>query len=829
MRALLLVSVLGVTGVRAGGPENVAVFANGDSWASLAIANEYCAAREIPPAHVVVLRDLPSFEQVSVNDFREKILIPGLTELERRGLAAQLDYVLYSSDFPTAIEVSADTAGRTFPPVITQPASITGLTFLYKFTLAKNPGYLGLNTNFYYRQPRQGPATPAMSGLDRDKYSAVIAKFQQVTNAFEERRKQDAAGARFTADEQQILRDARAALETFKGQYPARVEARYDLACVLARLGEMDAALAELRAAMDQGWWDMRRAQQDADFRELRERPGFKELMARARDVKFDLWPTSGFRGNVGWIPTGAPVPAKEGVSYLLSAMLACTSGRGMGVSEAIDGLKRSVKADGTRPTGTVYFLENDDIRSTTRDWAFLRAVEKLREVGVSARVERGILPAKRSDVAGLTAGAVDFSWATSESTILPGAICEHLTSCGGMLHEGDPQTPLTEFLRHGAAGASGTVREPYAIQAKFPTAFIHYHYAQGCTLGEAFYQSVAGPYQLLIVGDALCAPWKKRIEVKAPGLSEGMTLRGMVTLKPEATSRDGVAIGQFDLFVNGRRVAIARSGQPLELNTIAFPDGAHTLQIVATGGDALASAGRLTVPVVIRNGTTDLRVEGAPKGEVPWNQSLEFKARAAGAKRIVFRNGARVVGEIGGAEGSLTVDPRVLGQGPVQLQPVAIFDADREHYGEPIRFRVTPPPFLAAKTVPAGKTLANGFHVTREGGTPAVVAKAEGDWLAKAGVQSGTHFILEGWFQVDRDDVYQFQLRGAAGMKVVVDDLLQEWPRGKEWWFVPVPLAKGLHHVRIEGKAGPEAKLDARFGGPGSYRLAGERFQHLE
>ena len=60
------------------------------------------------------------------------------------------------------------------------------------------------------------------------------------------------------------------------------------------------------------------------------------------------------------------------------------------------------------------------------------------------------------------------------------------------------------EFLRHGAAGSSGTVTEPYAIQAKFPTPFIQTVYAHGYTLGEAFYQSVSGPYQLLIVGDAL-------------------------------------------------------------------------------------------------------------------------------------------------------------------------------------------------------------------------------------------------------------------------------------------------------------------------------------
>ena len=66
-------------------------------------------------------------------------------------------------------------------------------------------------------------------------------------------------------------------------------------------------------------------------------------------------------------------------------------------------------------------------------------------------------------------------------------------------MSQGAGQTPLSEFLRFGAAGASGTVTEPYSPSpTKFPSPMIQVHYARGCTLAEAFYQSVSGPYQLL-------------------------------------------------------------------------------------------------------------------------------------------------------------------------------------------------------------------------------------------------------------------------------------------------------------------------------------------
>ena len=93
--------------------------------------------------------------------------------------------------------------------------------------------------------------------------------------------------------------------------------------------------------------------------------------------------------------------------------------------------------------------------------------MKHLRKLGVKAEIVNGIIPQGKNDVQGAVVGKANFSWSQSGSTILAGAICENFTSFGGRLRENGSQTPLSVFMRHGAAGSSGTVDEPYSIQEK--------------------------------------------------------------------------------------------------------------------------------------------------------------------------------------------------------------------------------------------------------------------------------------------------------------------------------------------------------------------------
>ena len=225
----------------------------------------------------------------------------------------------------------------------------------------------------------------------------------------------------------------------------------------------------------------------------------------------------------------------------------------------------------------------NKDIRSATRDKCFEAVAAQINALGVRAKVQQGIVPDGAKDVAGMMVGLPDFNLTKSGIKILPGAICEHLTSCWrNVLTKGDFQTPLSEFLRHGAAGASGTVAEPCAIQAKFPLPSLQLHYARGCSLAEAFYQSISGPYQILIVGDPLCQPWAMVSENRG-GRNQGRPASLRAT-DDHAVRRHSQAVAPsacFELFIDGRMVARSTPGNTFAIDSTKLDDGYHELRIV--------------------------------------------------------------------------------------------------------------------------------------------------------------------------------------------------------------------------------------------------------
>jgi uncharacterized protein (TIGR03790 family) len=682
-----------------GGPENVALVVNPRSWASMTVANHYIADRKIPALNVVYLDWPGSVEITDVESFRQRMLVPIVGTLQQRHIDRQIDYIVYSSDFPYSIDVKGDIGEQQIPKQFTPIGSITGLTFLWQQVVARDARYLELTANHYMRQ--------------------------SVT-------------------------------------------------------------------------------------------PG-------------GVQPSIGFRSWYGWSDDGELLEAGER-HYVLSTMLAMTSGRGNSVPEAIRYLRRSAQADGTRPLGTVYYMQNKNVRSKARDADFSSAVEALRQLGIQATVNEGILPRSQEDVLGAMVGTASFEWADSQSTILPGAICEHFTSYGGALRESAGQTPLSEWLRHGAAGSSGAVTEPYAIEQKFPAPWLHVHYARGCTLAEAFFQSVSGPYQLLVVGDPLCRPWAHIPKVQCQGITADETVSGTVSIEPSADTTGSAAVDRFELFIDGQRTDACAAGEAFELDTTAIPDGHHELRVVAIENSSVESQGRQIIPIMVDNQGRRCDLITLVEKYARWGETLEVDVISPGSKSIMVLHESRSVGSIDGESGTIKIEPEQLGQGPIQLRAISLAEGGQEVWAisPPISLTVVPPPPMKSLPKGEGGSSQPGLQLVAGSTRKTIDHMTPISWLPNAGIPPDTFFTIKGEFEVPADDVYQFQIQFSGTFEMAIDGkrMLPRRERSSaEMVYVPASLARGRHRVEFFCRAGSPPMFEAWFGGQGTRRVSKQSF----
>jgi len=516
---LLLILVLASAVLAGGGPETTLVVVNGASPLSRRVANAYIRLRDIPPSHRVVLDSIPHLGVVSLGFFLEKIWKPIHVQLQARGLEDSIDLIEYSADFPYAVDFHERLqAGNS---QVGRQASLTGVTYLIHQVEAEEP-FWAPNANRYYRLGLGGGRKSSRRATAAERGYALRA-----SQALQQRR----------------YREAAAAFKALLATYDTAPTPWYNYACCLARLGRKQEALAALKKASGAGFRDARHAAADPDLASLRGDPAFRKLLDSmgGGGATFSVFPSHGFRSAYAW--TGAKSdPAAEGARYILATQLAYTGRYGNSYPEVMRYLRAAAGCDGSRPDGTVYICRNSNVRSTTREPFFAALVAGLKARGRKVAIlekgkegQTGILPVGKEDVIGAVVGSASFAWGKTKSRFLPGAIAEHLTSLGA--HFGTPgQTKLTEFLRYGAAGSSGTVQEPYALHYKFPNPLIHLFYADGCSLAEAFYESIWGPYQLTVAGDGLARPFATLVplEVEAPSGA----WKGTVQLSATATKR---------------------------------------------------------------------------------------------------------------------------------------------------------------------------------------------------------------------------------------------------------------------------------------------------
>jgi uncharacterized protein (TIGR03790 family) len=215
--------------------------------------------------------------------------------------------------------------------------------------------------------------------------------------------------------------------------------------------------------------------------------PGFCEPGCRRTTIN-PLFDTPGWlpADTTGWLPAMLLPSQDEALAKMLIA--------------------RGIKADDSRPTGTVYLVRTQDTARNVRAAAYSDVAGQLSS-RVSVRALSTPIGRELADIIGYFTGAAHVD-ELPKLVFRAGAVADHLTSTGGAL-ETSSQMSALEWLRQGATASYGSVSEPCNHPGKFPSPAVFFdRYLRGDTLLEAYWKSVAMPGQGLFLGEPLARPY---------------------------------------------------------------------------------------------------------------------------------------------------------------------------------------------------------------------------------------------------------------------------------------------------------------------------------
>jgi tetratricopeptide (TPR) repeat protein len=802
-----------------GGPETTLIVVNGDSTISLSIANAYIRMRDIPESHVVWLHDLPSRETITIDDYRERIWNPIRNYLSENDLEDIIDTIAYSADFPYRVNFANDLQLNKLKRnrYRGQIASLTGLTYFARRVEAGNLGYLGINK--YFRRdlaPRFSPPRPSTESERRLHEEGMKAlKAENYEGAVE------------------ILRSAVAG-------YQWNAAAWYDLARGLAALGREDETLEALSKAVDMGWAHSLQVRSDSHLKRMSGDEKYDALVERMRTMMGTFETARGFRSRYAWTRADEPIRPARGGSldrYYLSVFLAHTGVRGNSVPEVLSYLRAAVSSDGSIPGGTVYLMENADVRSSARESYFRSTAAALKERGREAEILHGNLPRWKNDVIGAVLGVKHFNWDRSESRLLPGAIVESMTSYGGYFGS-KAQTKLTEFLRFGAAGSSGAVAEPYAIQEKFPVSHLHVYYSDGSSLAEAFYQSIEVPYQLVVVGDPLARPFAHFARMRMAEPDANKPWSGRVLLRPNIKPAKGRLIKGVELWVDGRLVDEAEPGNGFLWDTATVEDGSHDVRIVAVDDSVIETRSYLRLDVFVANTGHRIDVNDLDL-PVTLGDDVVLSGSAENARQIRVQQGARslATAKVIDRHWQARVPSSTLGLGETILFVRATFTDGSACRSRPVTVRVQPPPLLPAMKADGDHT-SPGFTLlvrNRDGSERELAVMTLERFKKRFGEEIGDAVALrmQGEFRVGKSGFYQLSIQAGGNLHGQIDGQVPFQSRLTDDSgnvHLPVGLEEGWHTLTME--LVPEGLVDLKVvlsGDQPGTLLGGEAVRHRE
>lgn len=387
----------------------------------------------------------------------------------------------------------------------------------------------------------------------------------------------------------------------------------------------------------------------------------------------------------------------------LPSMMLGYIGENGTCMDTVLRTIESGMRARQRGPESSILFLQTDDKpRSEPREWQYAAVQSELAILRRQAVIATNRPPVQTGAWIGVMTGAETVR-PGSFGTFAPGAMAEHMTSWSADFQR--PQSKCTEWLKAGATVTAGMVTEPYNAWTKFPHARFFVHYASGCSAMESFYQSIASPFQVLLLGNPLSQIVGLPVEIQARGLSREITKRLDAAFIADASFPVNARV-IYSALLNGREIKPPDANTLIELPFDEMGDGYHEVRVIAQALAPVSPGGFRDIPVFInRTGrsVSVLDIQDAPQpGHIA--VSVAAQGEEPPQEMALLWNGQELAREPYAEGVTLVFNEDRLGEGPHRIQAIGIYPDGMRVRSEPRAFGIVFNPERRAGRPPAGQ-----------------------------------------------------------------------------------------------------------------------------
>ncbi len=292
---------------------------------------------------------------------------------------------------------------------------------------------------------------------------------------------------------------------------------------------------------------------------------------------------TSDYAGSEGVFRAHPPISSSSNaflVTMITSSNLALAQ-------QIIDS---GTAGDSGFPSQTAWLVKSSDVNRNVRYLLFDDAIFNARLRGNSLQRTNGDSLIGFGAISGAQTG--NYAYPVSGVAFLPGSLADNLTSYGGLiLQNNSGQLNILALLAAGAAGSYGTVDEPCAYFQKFPSPQTYFYQARGFSLAECYYQSVTNPYQGLLVGEPLAAPYAQPAVGSWNNLPPNALLAGTTNLSLQFIASDAHhPVQQIDLFLDGAWLQTLTNVAPAQNNVLSVTLNGHLMDYTVPAAATLDS-----------------------------------------------------------------------------------------------------------------------------------------------------------------------------------------------------------------------------------------------